>query len=187
MSEGRLGTGVLLAALLLLLAAASAWSLPGHLIPRWEPTYDMPLSTIIQPCNWSGPMDNAWLAKWGVVSMDWSNARRDWAQTKPMNCDQHLFEQVRGIKQASNNRTKTWVYRNIVKALPWFQVVREKLLDPAYSGWFLKYAGDIGVRRDNYTNAPCQSKQGCSAFFHDELSSPQDASSGQRPEAVVTR
>ena len=29
--------------------------------------------------------------------------------------------------------------RNLVKALPWFTTVREKLVDPAYAGWFLRF------------------------------------------------
>ena len=155
-------------------------ALPAHLLPKWEPTYDMSRSTIIQPCNWSGTMDSQWLAKWGVVSVDWSNARRQWAQAQPMDCDQMLLKQIKGIKEASNNTTKVFTYRNIVKALPWFGNVREKIVDPAYSGWFLKYTGNI--QHDHYWNAPCQREQGCSVFYHDELSSPQDASSGEKPD-----
>ncbi len=30
--------------------------------------------------------------------------------------------------------------RSLVKALPWFSTVREKLVDPAYAGFFLKFA-----------------------------------------------
>ena len=33
------------------------------------------------------------------------------------------------------------MYRNLVKALPWFSSVREKLLDPAYAGFFLRFSG----------------------------------------------
>lgn len=35
--------------------------------------------------------------------------------------------------------TKVWIYRNLVKALPWFTDVREKINNPQYSGWFLPY------------------------------------------------
>ena len=34
---------------------------------------------------------------------------------------------------------QVFVYRNLVKALPWFDEVREKLEDPQYWGWFLRY------------------------------------------------
>ena len=158
--------------MLMLLSIASTQALPAHLLPLWEPTYDMRRSTVVQPCNWSGTMDSSWLAQWGVVSMDWSNGRAQWANQRPMQCDEMLLEQIKGIKQASGNTTKVFTYRNIVKALPWFSAVREKIVDPAYSGWFLKFHGDI--THDNYTNSPCQENQGCSALYHDELSTPQD-------------
>ena len=32
-----------------------------------------------------------------------------------------------------------FVYRNMVKALPWYKSVREKIVDPAYSGFFLPF------------------------------------------------
>ena len=56
-------------------------------------------------------MDSEFLARWGVVSMDWSNARAEWAQGKPMDCDGRLMDQVRAIKSASENETKVFVYR----------------------------------------------------------------------------
>ena len=34
---------------------------------------------------------------------------------------------------------RVWVYRNKIKALNWFSSVREKLDDPAYSSWFVKF------------------------------------------------
>lgn len=43
------------------------------------------------------------------------------------------------MTKAANPDTHVWVYRNLVKALPWFKSVREKLLDPAYSGFFLTF------------------------------------------------
>ena len=96
------------------------------MLPRWQPTWELAASTIIQPCNDSGLMDSAWLAKWGVVSMDWSNARAAWAQQQPMDCDGMLLQQATAVSEADPS-THFWVYRNIVKALPWFAGVREKL------------------------------------------------------------
>lgn len=40
----------------------------------------------------------------------------------------------------------TWIYRNGIKALPWFTHVREKLEDPASWGWFMAKAGCNPVR-----------------------------------------
>ena len=32
-----------------------------------------------------------------------------------------------------------WVYRNKIKGLNWYSSVREKLDDPQYDGWFVKF------------------------------------------------
>ena len=46
-----------------------------------------------------------------------------------------------------NPKAITWVYRNGIKALPWFTHVREKLEDPASWGWFMANAGCNPVRQ----------------------------------------
>ena len=43
-------------------------------------------------------MDPAVAAQWGVVDFDWSNAKRLWANTKPMDCEERLVEQPKMIK-----------------------------------------------------------------------------------------
>ena len=60
-----------------------------------------------------------------------------------------------------------FVYRNLVKALPWFTSVREKIMDPAYSGWFLQFSGE-----GNYHVPQCDdnySPPRCSNFYHDQV------------------
>lgn len=108
-------------------------------VPTWTPTYDMAQSTTIMPCNFSGHYDfEAYpdLGKFGLVDYDWSNAKMEWAQGAPMENQASLIEAARRSR-AQNPLAKTFVYRNIVKALPWFEEVRELLEDPAYWGWFL--------------------------------------------------
>ena len=39
--------------------------------------------------------------------------------------------------------TRVFVYRNIVKALPWFSAVRAKLADSRYAGWFLPFKNGV--------------------------------------------
>ena len=86
---------------------------------RWgAPTWDMSMSTIMMPCNTSGTFDVALAARYGLVDIDWSNMRADWANEAPMDDNARLLEQVALIK-AQNQRTKTWIYRNLVKALSW--------------------------------------------------------------------
>jgi len=67
-----------------------------------------------------------------------------------------------------------WVYRNLVKALPWFSSVRTKITDPAYSGWFLKFKpkGPYHVPQcDSNYNPPL-----CSNFYHDQNQVPENPS-----------
>ena len=83
----------------------------------WSPTYNMSLSTIIMPCNTSGYFNPDAAAKYGLVDMDWSNAKQLWANDRPMKCEERLVHQADMIK-AKNPHTRVWVYRNLVKALP---------------------------------------------------------------------
>ena len=139
-----------------------------HVMPPWEPTYNMSLSTIMMPCNYSGYMDPSFSAKWGLVDFDWSNAKQLWANSKPMDCQERLVEQAARVKEVSKNQTKVFVYRNLVKALPWYTSVREKLQDPAYAGFFLKFRDDGKPTRAN----PCTGEK-CSRFYHDQDQTPE--------------
>ena len=85
--------------LLALVAAAShATTLAGGgpAVPPWPPTWQMNLSTIIQPCNSSGYFDPEAAAQWGVIDFDWSNAKELWASSgsKPMDVSAALVRQA---------------------------------------------------------------------------------------------
>ena len=83
--------------------------------PKWPPTYQMNSSTIIMTCNYSGYMDQnavTQLAKYGIVDIDWSNAKELWANTSPMDCEERLLTQAEAIKSVNPN-TKVFVYRLI--------------------------------------------------------------------------
>jgi len=112
-------------------------------LPPWPSTYDMSESTIIQPCNVDGWFNSSFAAKFGITSYDWSNAKKLWSKVKPMNCEEDLVTQAEETKSI-NPDARVWVYRNLVKALPWFSSVRAKLEDPAYWGWFLHYKNASG-------------------------------------------
>merc|ERR1719329_1954713 len=104
-------------------------------------------STIIMPCNYSGYTDPSSTAGWAVVDFDWSNAKGrgdsdGWAKHQPMDCEEMLSKQVAMTTSASPDTT-VWVYRNSVKALPWYTSVREKLEDPAYGAWFMNFSAAI--------------------------------------------
>ncbi len=56
-----------------------------------------------------------------------------------MTCEENLAAQAEAVKTINPNTI--FVYRNFVKALPWFTSMSKKTQDPAYSGWFLTYIG----------------------------------------------
>jgi len=114
-----------------------------------------------------------------VVDFDWSNAKEIWANNHPMNCDDLLLTQAAMVK-AQGTYTRVFVsssapgggwevtqpaqgvpfppfpphqvYRNLVKSLPFYATVSQKLADPAYSGWFLRFANGSG---GSYHVPPC--------------------------------
>lgn len=133
--------------------------------PLWEPTWDMRSSTIIQPCNDSGFLDAALYSQFGIVSVDWSNAKQLWV-VPPMTCEEKLVEQAALLK-AARPGVRVMGYRNIVKALPWFSTTRARLDDPATASWFLPFGAHNTTpyhvpQCDNNFNPPK-----CSTLYHD--------------------
>lgn len=53
--------------------------------------------------------------EFGIVSYDWSNAKAQWAASKPMDCEERLLQQATMTKQL-NPASHVFVYRNVVKA-----------------------------------------------------------------------
>ncbi len=141
--------------------------------PRWAATYDMQRSTIVMPCNNSGFMDTAATQNWGVVDFDWSNAKGTWANQRPMDCEERLVAQARLVK-SHNPQAKVWVYRNLVKALPWYSTVRTALADPAKAGFFLKFkpGGTPHVPECTNSSSNPPGKAKCSQFYHDQQETP---------------
>ena len=120
-------------------------------------------------CNGSGWFNTALASEFGITSFDWSNAKAQWANQKPMDCEERLVTQA-SMTKARNPATNVFVYRNLVKALPWFSSVRTKLDDPAYSGFFLKFANGVN---GTYHVPACDPVGGkCSAFYHDQEQTP---------------
>ena len=107
----------------LLLAGARAGLLvlaAPALLPLWPPTWSLQRSTIAMPANESGYLDVGLASKFGVISIDWSNSKAEWASATPMSDEELLLKQAGEIKAASGGQTKVFIYRNLVKALPWW-------------------------------------------------------------------
>ena len=130
----------------------------------------MAMSTLSMQCNSSGWSDPVRGAAFGIISYDWSNAKAQWAAARPMDCEEQLQTQARLTKYA-NPKSNVFVYRNVVKALPWFTSVREKLDDPRYAGWFLRFdkskAGKYHV-----PDCAAENASKCSVFYHDQEQTP---------------
>eukprot|EP00730_Choanoeca_flexa_P015068 TRINITY_DN6822_c0_g1_i1.p1 TRINITY_DN6822_c0_g1~~TRINITY_DN6822_c0_g1_i1.p1 ORF type:complete len:447 (+),score=75.41 TRINITY_DN6822_c0_g1_i1:2-1342(+) len=147
-------------------------------VPKWKPTYNMSMSTLTMQCNSSGWSSPSRGAQFGIVSYDWSNAKAQWAATKPMDCEERLVTQA-AMTKAINPASNVFVYRNLVKALPWFKTVRDKLNDPNYSGWFLRF--DTSKSRSSYHVPACapENSSKCSMFYHDQEQTPEVPTSSQ--------
>jgi hypothetical protein len=64
--------------------------------PNKPPTYQMNMSTIIMPCNYSGFTDPKTTVGWAIIDFDWSNGKQIWARNHPMN-DEELLQQQVGV------------------------------------------------------------------------------------------
>jgi hypothetical protein len=145
------------------------------LLPPWPPTYNMSLSTAIMPCNYSGMFDASFSSQFGIVDFDWSNAKLQWANQHPMDPEQRLVAQAMA-SHALNPQSKTFVYRNLVHADNWMATVREKLDDPAYSGFFVPFKQGGSLPNGSWHVPACDtnfSPPKCSSLFHDQVNTPQ--------------
>ena len=164
-------------------------------LPPWPSTYDMRSSTILQPSNTEGFLDNASATQWGIIDLDWENARKLWANDlsqKPgratSTCENRMIQQVEKLKAARKERGPrfngtSWVYRNVVKADNWFDDVRTVLDNPQYAGWFVGF--DPAKLKSNSTGSPpCDnnfSPPKCSSFYHDQVLTPNVPASHPKP------
>jgi len=158
----------------LLLAAASlacaAAFLPAQ-NPPWPGSYAMNRSTITMACNSSGPFNLDLARNFAITSYDWSNEKEQWANAKPMDCEERMVAQAERTK-AVHPSGRVFVYANLVKALPWMTTVREKLEDPAYSGFFLRFKEGGSFPNGSYHVPACTGSK-CSAYYHDQEQTPQ--------------
>jgi hypothetical protein len=166
--------------------------------PTWKPTWDMMRSTVLYTCNNTGMHDVSHAVKFGLVVYDWSNAKALWANAHPMDSEELLTKQAEMVLAADpgvpGEQPRVWVYRNTIKALNWYGSVRDKLDDPKYASWFIKFKG--------FGNSPYPGGQGravnesfhvptcdwygddkagppkCSGFYHDQEQTPNHAKPG---------
>ena len=138
-----------------------------------HPSFPPPCCCFLShPPSLHRPFDPAFASKFGIVDYDWSNMKQLWATAHPMDCEKLLVTQVK-LSNKLNPKSKAFVYRNLVKALNWFGSVREKLDDPAYSGFFLKFDPN---KNGSYHVPACDANYSppkCSVFYHDQEQTPE--------------
>lgn len=125
------------------------------------------------PCNSSGFLLPSLAAEFAIVSFDWSQQKNVWVKGTPMDAETPLVDQAL-ILHAANPTQRVWVYRNLVIAYPWFPSVREKLVDPAYAGWFHKF-GSPPFSNGTYHVPQCDdnfSPPLCTDFYHSQDQTP---------------
>lgn len=153
-------------------------------LPSWCATWDMKRSTMLYTCNSSGMHNVSEAVRYGVVSYDWSNGKALWANAQPMNADDLLTKQAELVLAADpgipGEQPRVWVYRNKIKALNWFSSVREKLDDPQFAGWFVRFKNYRGRASNNSYHTPACDWFGnvthppkCSGFYHDLSQTPE--------------
>ena len=137
---------------------------PPQRLPTFPPSYNMFESSIIMPCNYTGPFSTQVAAQWGISDIDWSNAKAQWVQQHPMQSQEELVTAAANIRAVSN-RTKVWVYRNLAWAPSWFTDVREKIV--SNPEWFIPFKPE-----PPYNNTKCTLGK-CSELFHSQFQTPE--------------
>lgn len=134
--------------------------------------------------------------QFGIVVYDWSNAKAIWANAHPMSSEELITKQAEMVYAQDPGlpgyAPRVWAYRNTIKALNWYSSVREKIDDPKYASWFIKFKG--------FSNSPYPGGQGkstngsfhvptcdwynngtaprCSGFYHDQEQTPEHPGGG---------
>ena len=126
--------------------------------PRWEPTYNLTLSTICQPGhapNYFIPPPNE---PWGFVSIDWTQASSIWANNSTNKSDSTVeATSITGcqlIKNSSNPNTRCMIYHNMEVALQVMESQRKVMYDPTKKDWWLQYTDGNGNKNGTIYNYP---------------------------------
>lgn len=167
-------------------------------VPKWTPQWGMKNSTVLYICNNTGMLNPSVGNLYGVVVLDWSNAKAIWANAHPMNSEELITLQAEELMAddpgVPGSMPRVWAYRNTIKALNWYSKVRVKLDDPRYADWFIKfsgfndtpYPGGQGLSVNGTFHVPnCDwynngTAPRCSGFYHDQEQTPNHPGGGKQ-------
>lgn len=140
---------------------------------QWNQSWQLNLSTIVMACNYSDVLDPAAVPSYHIVDIDWSSGKELWAKAHPMNAEESIEQQAIVVASAQPGR-RVFVYRNAIKALPWFSSVRSKLANRSYSAWFVPF-GPPTVNGTKWHVPECDTNYDpplCSTLYHDQVQTP---------------
>eukprot|EP01084_Bolivina_argentea_P303780 524569_1 len=123
--------------------------------PKWPPTYNLTLSTIVQPGGpnyFLPPIDKPW----GFIELDWSVGSNYWKNATDQNESTVEATSIYGCKQIKKSfpNTRCMIYHNMELALQAFESQRKVMYDPRYSDWFLQYTDGKGNKNGTIYNEP---------------------------------
>ena len=99
------------------------------------------------PCNESGWSDAEHFSQLGIVSFDMNNAQDIWEASSPQDPESILEQQCAKVK-AIDSEVKCGVYRNSAHLWSNYELVRAKLQDPEFWGFFLPWANTTARQYD---------------------------------------
>jgi len=152
---------------------------------------------VLYTCNNTGMHNVTHANQFGIVVYDWSNAKAIWANAHPMSSEELITKQAEMVYAQDPGvpgyAPRVWAYRNTIKALNWYSSVREKLDDPKYASWFIKFKGFDNTpypggavakgSNDSYHVPTCDwynngTAPRCSGFYHDQEQTPEHPGAG---------
>ena len=128
-------------------------------------------SLLIMPCSQKSGGTGLNLSNmigYGIIDIDQGNLEDVWAKGHPMDVEELLLKQAQELA-IFDPEVKTMVYRNRVKAEPFFNSIRPKLEDPAYSAWFLHFSSTPPLPNGTWNSPKCDENYSpplCSDLYH---------------------
>eukprot|EP01060_Flectonema_neradi_P013362 TRINITY_DN20127_c0_g1_i1.p1 TRINITY_DN20127_c0_g1~~TRINITY_DN20127_c0_g1_i1.p1 ORF type:complete len:365 (+),score=53.45 TRINITY_DN20127_c0_g1_i1:1034-2128(+) len=106
----------------------------------WKAEWELSRVTSFYGTNGSGYLDADYANFYGVIGVDWGNARAVWQKGNPQTFkgEEALVTQANMFK-STNPNVRVLIYRNTELALGWMVTQRNVMADPKYSNYFLKY------------------------------------------------
>ena len=109
------------------------------------------------------------MRRWGILALDFESQEGIWSQHSPKDADSMMLDQLSVMKSIAPH-TRLWAYRNLAQAYSSFVQLREKIEDPAFAGWWIRFAPDANESlTPRCEHNPRLNRSLCSDLFHTRL------------------